>query len=661
MITHERLTVSGVRLLIIILVVVAAPHSRANEAAITPSDIPVEAFAALPSFSNARISPNGEKLAFFTEKNGRRNLVIQELDGENAFQVPSPAMASFRTFRWANNNYILIQSSMTLEREIFDGKTSETRWFSLSLETQEFTWLGKPKASQKELVSQSERIVDMLPDDPDHILLELDLNLDGLAEVYLTNLKEGHRRLKRHPINGIQNWYTDNNSRMRLGNGYLKSRWVVKYMQDGGFWKDLKKTEWGEKYNIEGFSSKPNTLYVRGPSQHGTMGIYELNLETEEITDTVFVNESVDINGIFENPETGRIEGIVFTNNFTRVQYISANMATIQATIDRALPRSVNTILSHVKSKDWYTILSKNDRNPGDYYIYDRPNGELMLLGNSREKIDPALMATVKPVKIPVRDGSKIPGYIVVPQGKELKNLPTIVMPHGGPFGVRDTAEWDYEAQFYSSRGYLVLKPNFRGSGGYGPAFEQAGHNQWGGLMQDDVTDATKWLITEGYSDPNRICIAGSSYGGYAAIMGVIKEPDIYRCAISVNGVMNLPKLKSGDRKSAIGGRSWTQRMGLEGSKDAEVSPYHRAKDINVPVLLMSSVDDARVPWEMSQDMHKRLRKLNKDSTFVKITDGTHHMVTAQSRLTALTEAAQFLNKHIGQNLEETRSGDITN
>lgn len=167
--------------------------------------------------------------------------------------------------------------------------------------------------------------------------------------------------------------------------------------------------------------------------------------------------------------------------------------------------------------------------------------------------------------------------------------------------------------------------------------------------MQDDVTDATNWLVEQGYADPERICIVGSSYGGYAALMGVIKEPGLYKCAISTNGVANLARLKSGDKNNTIGGRSWTKRMGLDGADDKQVSPYHRAEEVSAPILLMSSVDDARVPWKMSQTMHKRLKKLKKDSTFVRIEDGTHHMVTAQSRLTALSAAEEFLAKHLGR------------
>jgi len=628
---------------------VAISASTATAQQKKPADIPVEAFAALPGFSNAAISPDGKHISYFVELDGHREVLVQALDGSNAFRVPPPKEANFRAYRWASNDVILFQSSMTLQRRIFRGKTQETRWFSLDLNTKDFTWLGKPKRRSQERVSQTERIIDMLPNDPEHILLELDMNLDGMAEVYETDVKSGRRAVRKGASRGIQNWYTDNQSEVRLGNGYDGSKFVTKLKRSDGKWVDLKKVDWAKKFRIEGFSNKPNTLYVSGHSPYGTEGLYELNLDTGIIAETVFVHGKVDLDYAFENTSTGKIEGVVYTDDFTRIKYINKVKERIQTGIDKALPDSVNTILSHVEALDWYFVLVESDKNSGDYFIYDRPKGQLHYVNRIRGNIDPELMASVETVTIPTRDQKEIPGYMIVPNGKEAHNLPTIVMPHGGPFGVRDSAEWDYEAQFYASRGYLVLKPNYRGSGGYGPAFERAGYNQWGGLMQDDVTDATKWLIDNGHSDPDRICIVGSSYGGYAALMGVIKEPGLYKCAISVNGVSNLVRLKSGDKSNAIGGRSWTKRMGLTGVKDSEVSPHHRADEVSAPVLLMSSVDDARVPWRMSRDTHKKLKKLKKDSTFIRIEDGTHHMVTANSRLTALKAAEKFLAEHIGK------------
>lgn len=165
--------------------------------------------------------------------------------------------------------------------------------------------------------------------------------------------------------------------------------------------------------------------------------------------------------------------------------------------------------------------------------------------------------------------------------------------------------------------------------------------------MQDDVTDATRWMIKEGIADPERVCIVGASYGGYAALMGPIKEPSLYRCAVSVNGVTDLPRLKAGD-KNYIGGKVWTKDMGLSGVDDKEVSPYDRVDDLTLPVMLIASKDDERVPYRMSRALHSRLKKRRDDAEYIEIESGGHSMVTSEARLIMLRETERFLAKHLG-------------
>lgn len=285
----------------------------------------------------------------------------------------------------------------------------------------------------------------------------------------------------------------------------------------------------------------------------------------------MFVDPNHDFLETLHDPATGRISGVIFLDDNREAHYFDKNLARLKRGLEKALPDFKLSIASKANNANKYLIFAYSDTNPGDYYLFDRDKGQMGYIAPVREQIPAPLSAKTKRVSIPVRDGSIIPGYLTIPQNGNGQNMPAVIFPHGGPAG-RSDADWDYRAQFYASRGYIVLKPNFRGSTGYGSAFEEAGENQWGGLMQDDVTDATKWLISEGLADPNRICIIGSSYGGYAALMGVIKEPELYQCAVSVNGATNLPSLKTTD-KQYIGGRAWIKTMGLEGVADTEVSP----------------------------------------------------------------------------------------
>jgi dipeptidyl aminopeptidase/acylaminoacyl peptidase len=204
-------------------------------------------------------------------------------------------------------------------------------------------------------------------------------------------------------------------------------------------------------------------------------------------------------------------------------------------------------------------------------------------------------------------------------------------------------------SQFLASRGYAIFLPNFRGSIGYGRRFQLAGRREWGGKMQEDVTDGTQWLIDEGIADPDRICIVGWSYGGYAAAMGAVQTPDMYQCAASINGVLNLPQLINDDRHY-IGGTVWTRHMGLEDENAKVVSPYHQAEKIKIPMLVIQAKDDANVHLNQGQGMAERLRKLNKPVEYVEVDLGGHSMDNEAARQTILQSLETFLMESLRLN-----------
>ena len=211
----------------------------------------------------------------------------------------------------------------------------------------------------------------------------------------------------------------------------------------------------------------------------------------------------------------------------------------------KALPDYELDIVDFDHANGRYLIEAYSDTEPGTYFQYDRKAKKLAQVASSRPQIPAELMASTNYVEITASDGTVIPSYLTLPLGAQPANLPAVVLVHGGPWGARDDKAWNYWTQFLASRGYAVLRPNFRGSSGYGNKFERAGFQQWGGLMQRDVEDATIHMIDQGVFDPRRICIAGASYGGYAAMMGLIQNPDLYQCGVTVNGAINLPRLKS--------------------------------------------------------------------------------------------------------------------
>jgi dipeptidyl aminopeptidase/acylaminoacyl peptidase len=292
------------------------------------------------------------------------------------------------------------------------------------------------------------------------------------------------------------------------------------------------------------------------------------------------------------------------------------------------------------------------------YVLFDRATKKVSGVANSRPSIKPDDVGEVITIEYKARDGLKIPGLITWPTGvapEERKNLPLVVMPHGGPEAY-DAVGFDWLAQFLANEGYAVLQPNFRGSAGFGMVFRQAGRGQWGRKMQDDITDGANALAKMGWVDPNRICIVGWSYGGYAALAGGALTPDLYKCVASIAGVSNLREMLATERR-LHGSRSrtvtyWEEQIG-DPDKDREaidaVSPSRLADRFSAPVLLVHGIDDTTVPVQQSDMMNDALKNAKKTVQYIRIKGDDHGLVDNGSRRSVLTSLAEFLAKHIGR------------
>ncbi len=603
--------------------------------------------------SGYQLSPSGQKIGYFVPWKGRRTLVTHKLDGTDRTIIPPwDEKMELVDFFWKSEEIVIFEVHMTLKRYEFQKKTSETRQISYDVVANKAQWLGKPKRgsfrrNDQPFISQIERIVDRLLDDPDHILIELDFDLDTYPTLYRANVKTGARKVSQRQRTGTNNWFTDESGEVRLGYGYKRSavKSAYRIRQANGKWQDLDDLGFLELFEIVDLGPNVGEVYMTGPNKHGTNSMFLVDILARKVIKPMFSNPEVDIDGTVRHPATGKVAGVEFTDDFRRVKYFDEDLRVVQLALERALPGFVVSITDKARDANLYLVLAYNDTDPGQYYVFNRDGGSLDYFASYRAEIEPGLSASTRRVDIPVRDGSNIPGYLTLPKNREESNLPALVFPHGGPH-VRDSADWHYAVQFAASRGYAVLRPNFRGSSGYGEGFKKMGERQWGGLMQEDVTDATRWLISEGLADPDRVCIVGASYGGYAAMMGLIQEPDLYACGISINGVMDLPALKSADR-NYIGGRRWIKNMGLDGAKDKEVSPQQQAKRIGAPVLLVAAKNDARISYKQTERFHKTLKRLKKDSTYVELETGTHYMLNRESRHAWLEAAEVFLSKHL--------------
>ena len=296
-------------------------------------------------------------------------------------------------------------------------------------------------------------------------------------------------------------------------------------------------------------------------------------------------------------------------------------------------------------------FVAQADVDPGVFYLYDADKQKVSALFERRPDIKPELMASMEPIAFKARDGLALHGYLTRPHGKEkTKNLPTVVLVHGGPYFVRDSWRFNPEVQWLAASGYAVLQVNFRGSSGYGADFERAGYREWGGKMQDDVTDATRWAIAEGVSDPKRICIFGASYGGYAALEGAVKEPDMYRCAIGYVGVYDLRLMRSrGDTTHVAYGVDYLKEVLGEDEADLwNRSPIAHLDSLKAKVMLIVGGADPRVPAIQGENMHAALAKRNIDQEWIFEPNEGHGFYDEQHVADLYAKIVAFLDREIG-------------
>jgi len=622
----------------------------------TPADIPAEVFAALPQVSNLRQSPNGEKVAFMSSIQGRKVVIIQNLDGSDRYIQPPSGDADISHFFWANDERLLVVYEVLVVRAEYTGfKNTETRLIAVNADGSKL----KPIILPSKIRNSADRnrthpnpmyqnnIIDLLPDEPNHILVSLDADFDNRAEVRKVDIRNGKFRQIHDGFRGVQSWSTDSDNELRFGWGTDRGKWVGYWRNADDDWKQVTNEGWFKNYGVHGLDGTADHMVIAARTTSGTSGVFRLNIPSGKIVEELFAHEKVDVDNVLFNRSRSKIVGVRYTTDLPEYHFIDKKRAGLHRAMKRALAGYNVRIDDFDHAAGRYLLFAYNDREPGVYYQYDRKAKKLIEVVPSHPDVPSEMMANTSMHSITARDGTEIPAFLTLPVGAEPENLPAVVLVHGGP-NARDDARWDYWTQFLASRGYAVLRPNFRGSDGYGPAFRAAGYNQWGGRMQQDVADATQQLINDGTFDPDRICIAGASYGGYAAMMGIIQTPDLFQCGVSVNGAVNIPRLKNADA-AYYGTKVWRSRMGLKDTPDEAISPYHMVEQINQPVLIMASKDDTRLKIVDSENFQSRLKSKGKDSQFIKIDDGGHHMDTAASRLTMMKAMESFLAEHIGQ------------
>jgi len=405
---------------------------------------------------------------------------------------------------------------------------------------------------------------------------------------------------------------------------------------DDGFW-------------LAGFSEDPKKIYVWSNSETGRDSLYTYDLAEQQLGEMVFGHPEVDASSILQSDRDGRLLAVCYETEKPQLHFVDDEARHEQEAIDRALPWTVNRIVDRDQSERLAIVEASADRVPPKYFLFDRDDRSLSFLFEAYPNLADADLAPMKPIRFEARDGLVIHGYLTLPVGVEPRNLPTIVLPHGGPWS-RDVWGWNAEVQFLASRGFAVFQLNFRGSTGYGVHHRELGYGEFGLKMQDDITDGTRWLIDQGIADPERIGIFGSSYGGYASLQALVKAPDLYRAGASYAAVTDLITMLNDDEHylffegqlERMVGDEWDDREYL-----ISVSPARQAHRIRAPVLVAHGTQDPRVHVKHAKAMSDALEHAGVEVETYLYRDEVHGFLDERNAIDFYTKLASFFERHL--------------
>ena len=620
------------------------------------AQLPVRAFSQLPSVTHVNLSPSGNQIALIENLQNPEISVLVTYNlqtGAKKYLVKSDNEdVKINWFNWANEKTLIV--SVRQASQVRSVRFTETRLLAMDVDGEEVVQRNiiKPRGTTEvNHVSQfQDNVISFLPDDPDHIMVAIDLDLPNNPSVYKLNIYS--RNLSRITKGKmmVRDWMADRQGNLRLGEAldYDSGKGAIRYrMGDEDKWLSMFEYDAFSEPGVKplGFALDPNILYYRA-YQDDKLALFKINLSTLA-TELVFSDPDYDVDGsLIYSRKTRDVIGIRHANSPTGRIYWDEDYNKFQQALDKAMPDTSNYLVDFSDDENVYLLYSESDETPGVYYLGNRKNKSLEGLFEQYPLLTSHALSRHKLVSYTARDGTKLEGYLTVPEGAQ-GPVATILHPHGGP-GAREYDGFDYWTSLFVSRGYAVFRPNFRGSTGYGRQFAESQMQAWGLAMQDDLTDAANWLVEQQIADPQRMCIVGASYGGYAATMAAVKTPDLFKCAVSFAGVMNLKDLVSKSR-NFINRKFVRQQIGEDSDDLKARSPYYHADKVKIPILLAHGEDDRVVDFRQSAEFADKLAGLGKEVKYLKLQNGDHYLSIQRNRHAFFTEMDAFLQQHLGQ------------
>lgn len=631
-----------------------APVVPAAPAAAAAGPLPAKAFAELPFFADGDLSPDGTAIAGKMVMGGTQVIGVRYLFDKTLkpVSIGVPDTNELDWVRWVGNDHIVarIRALMPLGTagnayvtrliavDVHTGKVTKLLWDLGGQNGSDVVWTASDGTPELMVAAQGS--------------IYLDENF--YPTVYRLNLANGRKRTVQQARTGVFDWIADGAGVVRAGVGIADegrtSRLLYRGAQPGAAFETIDRASSRARESVTApilFLPGGDHAIVDQVSEDHIEGLYEMDMRTRERVRTVFeAPKGVEIDGIRVSDDRSRVLGVSLSTGADRVHWLDPAMAELQAAFDKSVAgRGITVSITSVNA-DRSAMLVRLDSasSPGALYYYSNDSGQMQRIAVFNATLKQTPMAPVSTVRYKARDGLEIEAVMTLPKGKPAKALPIVMLPHGGPWA-RDTVSWDYMAQYIANLGYAVMQPNFRGSTGYGAAFLRKGEGQMGLAMQDDITDGLRWAVAQGIADPARACIVGASYGGYAAMWGLAKDPELYCCGISISGVASLRREVNDFGNSYMRGK-FTDDWKAMTPDFAAVSPLNAVARIKAPLLLIHGRKDVTVDVSHSDSMASRMRDAGKTVDYVSLPKADHYFTREADREAMLTAIGGWLAKY---------------
>lgn len=642
--------------------------------------LPIEDFAREPEAARARLSPNGKYVAFLRPYVGRSMLFVDEIDGKGLVrldpgeaQLVQGAPKEVVDFQWVSDRRLIITTSVwgAIYGTVAVDRDGRRRVPISGLEDEKMNL-------QESRLYFYETIARNFSADPMVLMLDRHEATPGSftrPDVYRINTDVGGGALVAKNPGEVASWAADAKGVVRVG---FTSHGAL----SGVIYREAEDKPWTTLLPLEarpgrmapvGYDAARNVLFVTSLNATKRRALCTFDLQTKTTSEPILSDPEYDVlprssptaidglrlhEAIF-SPKDRSLLGLRYFTEAPRVKWFNRSFQEQQRGMDRALPNTVNIPVDLSQDEKRMLWFAFSDQDPGTYYLFDFEKRSLTSIAARMNWIKPAQMSPMLSVKYAARDGLIVHGYLTVPVGHPPKNLPLVVLPHGGPW-VRDVWVFDPLVQLLASRGYAVLQMNYRGSVGYGEELYDAAQKEIGGKIQDDIEDAARWAVAAGVADPKRMAIVGASYGGYSALFALGKNPDLYRCGVSIAGVTDWMDI-FGDRKHDSDYRAanahWRQQIGdpeTEAERLRAVSPVSFADKILAPVLIIQGKDDRIVPPRQARLMIDALEKAGHPPESLFVPNQGHSLAGSKGRLAIFQALVAFLEKNLGPGVEFT-------